>query len=116
MSLPLLAGRNAVLFVVLLAIVAAAFLMALAMGSADIGLADALRALSGTAPDQVRSLVYELRLPRATVSRRLQRLEASWASSRARSTRWRTESRPTGISWLKRERVYSLPISVMPPS
>ena len=65
MSLPLLAGRNAVLFVVLLAIVAAAFLMALAMGSADIGLADALRALRGTAPDQVRSLVYELRLPRA---------------------------------------------------
>ena len=63
--MPLLAGRNAVLFVVLLAIVAAAFAMALAMGSADIGFVDAMRALRGTAPDRVQALVNELRLPRA---------------------------------------------------
>jgi iron complex transport system permease protein len=49
----------------LLAIVAAAFAMALAMGSADIGLTDAWRALRGMAPEQVQSLVMDLRLPRA---------------------------------------------------
>ncbi|MBT8107004.1 MAG: iron ABC transporter permease [Gammaproteobacteria bacterium] len=49
----------------LLAIVLAAFAMALAMGSADIGLLDTWRALRGTAPEQVQSLVMDLRLPRA---------------------------------------------------
>jgi iron complex transport system permease protein len=39
--------------------------MALAMGSADIGLLDTWRALRGTAPEQVQSLVMDLRLPRA---------------------------------------------------
>ena len=39
--------------------------MALAMGSADIGLPDAWRALRGVAPEQVQSLVMDLRLPRA---------------------------------------------------
>ncbi len=65
MLLPLLAGRNAVLFLILMTIVAGAFAMALAMGSADIGFADAVRALRGTAPEHVQSLVNGLRLPRA---------------------------------------------------
>ena len=39
--------------------------MALAMGSADIGLSDAWRAVRGTAPEHVQSLVMQLRLPRA---------------------------------------------------
>ncbi len=59
------AGRNGALFVVLLLIVAAAFMLALALGSADISFADAMRALRGSAPAHVQSLVTELRLPRA---------------------------------------------------
>ena len=59
------ASRNGALFAVLLLIVAAAFVMALAMGSADISLAEAFRALRGTAPEHVQSLVNDLRLPRA---------------------------------------------------
>ncbi len=39
--------------------------MALAMGSADIGLRDVWGAVRGTAPEQVQSLVNDLRLPRA---------------------------------------------------
>ncbi|MGI9247958.1 MAG: FecCD family ABC transporter permease [Woeseiaceae bacterium] len=58
-------GRNAVLFVGLLLLVAIAFLFALASGSADIGFAEALGALHGNAPQQIQSLVTELRLPRA---------------------------------------------------
>ena len=49
----------------LLAIVAGAFVLALASGSASIGFTDALGALSGTAADEVRDLVLDLRLPRA---------------------------------------------------
>ena len=59
------AGRQGVLFLALLATVAAAFALALALGSADIGLRDAWHALRGTATEQVQSLVIDLRLPRA---------------------------------------------------
>ena len=57
--------RYGLLFTLLIAIVAAAFVFALASGSASIGLADALRAMSGGASDEVRALVLNLRLPRA---------------------------------------------------
>ena len=59
------AGRKRALFALLLLLVVAAFMMALAMGSADIGFVDAMRALGGSAPERVQSLVTELRLPRA---------------------------------------------------
>ena len=59
------ANRTGILFVALLLIVAAAFLLALALGSADISFAEAMRALRGTAPAHVQSLVVDLRLPRA---------------------------------------------------
>lgn len=59
------ANRIGILFVALLLIVAAAFLLALALGSADISFIEAMRALRGTAPDHVQSLVVNLRLPRA---------------------------------------------------
>jgi iron complex transport system permease protein len=59
------AARHGAMFLALLVIAAAAFAMALAMGSADIGIVDAWQALRGTAPEQVQSLVNELRLPRA---------------------------------------------------
>jgi len=49
----------------LMAIVAGAFVFALASGSASIGFVDALSALGGTASDEIRTLVLELRLPRA---------------------------------------------------
>ena len=58
-------GRTAVLFSGLALLTLAAFVMALASGSADIGLADAIAALRGTASDHVQSLVTALRLPRA---------------------------------------------------
>ncbi|MDH5617233.1 MAG: iron ABC transporter permease [Gammaproteobacteria bacterium] len=61
----MLAGRTGALFAALLLIVAAAFLLALALGSADISLAEALQALRGKAPENVQSLVNDLRLPRA---------------------------------------------------
>jgi iron complex transport system permease protein len=48
-----------------LLITAAAFLMALAMGSADVSFGEVLQAIRGTASDQVQSLVGGLRLPRA---------------------------------------------------
>ncbi len=59
------AGRQGALFVAMLAVVMAAFAMALGLGSADISLLDAWHALRGTATEQVRSLVIDLRLPRA---------------------------------------------------
>lgn len=61
----MLAGRTGALFAILLVIVAAAFLLALALGSADIGMGEALLALVGRAPVKVQSLVNDLRLPRA---------------------------------------------------
>lgn len=61
----MLVGRTGALFAALLLIVVAAFLLALALGSADISLAEALQALRGKAPENVQSLVNDLRLPRA---------------------------------------------------
>ena len=59
------AGRIGALFAALALIAAAAFLMALALGSADIRFDEVLQALGGSATDQVQSLVTGLRLPRA---------------------------------------------------
>jgi iron complex transport system permease protein len=59
------AGRYGAVLAALLVIVVAAFALALAMGSADVGITGAWRALRGVAPDHVQSLVNELRLPRA---------------------------------------------------
>ena len=59
------AGRSGALFVALLSTVVASFAIALASGSADIGFLDAMRALGGAGSDHARSLVVELRLPRA---------------------------------------------------
>jgi iron complex transport system permease protein len=53
------------LFVALAAIVAAAFVFALASGSASIAFLDAMRAITGAASDEVHALVIDLRLPRA---------------------------------------------------
>jgi iron complex transport system permease protein len=61
----LLAGRTGVLFAVLLIVVALAFMLALALGSADISPFETLQALRGEAPEKTRSLVNDLRLPRA---------------------------------------------------
>ena len=58
-------SRYGVIVVGLVALVAASLIFALASGSASIGFADALQALSGNASDEVRTLVLELRLPRA---------------------------------------------------
>ena len=60
----MLKGRNGALFVGLPLLAAAAFLLALASGSADVSLAETLRALFGESTPQVRSLVLDLRLPR----------------------------------------------------
>ncbi len=59
------AGRTGVLFLTLLLTTIAAFLMALAMGSADVSFGEVLQVIRGTAPEQVQSLVGGLRLPRA---------------------------------------------------
>ena len=61
----MLTGRHGLLFVGLVAMVAACFVFALASGSASIGFLDAMRALGGEVPDEVRTLVLDLRLPRA---------------------------------------------------
>jgi len=58
-------GRNVLLFAALLLFVGTAFLVALASGSADVSVADMLRALRDDAPPQIQALVLELRLPRA---------------------------------------------------
>jgi len=59
------AGRRVVLFVGLLLLVAFAFFIALASGSADVSIAEMLSALRGDAPAEIQALVTELRLPRA---------------------------------------------------
>ncbi len=59
------AGRGAALFAVLLVVVAVAFIAALASGSADVNLSETLAALRGQGPEKIRSLVMDLRLPRA---------------------------------------------------
>ncbi len=58
-------GRYGLLFAALAAIVAAAFVFALALGSASIAFGDAMRALGGAASEDVHALVINLRLPRA---------------------------------------------------
>ncbi len=57
--------RPILLFPGLLVLSVLAGFAALSYGSADIGYADAWRAVMGDAPDQVRRLVMELRMPRA---------------------------------------------------
>lgn len=59
------AGRHAALFVALFAAVALAFVFALASGSADVSLSEAIDALRGKGSTKTHSLVVELRLPRA---------------------------------------------------
>ena len=58
-------GRNGAFFGGLLLLVAAAFMVALASGSADISVGETLRILTGGGNEQARSLILELRLPRA---------------------------------------------------
>ena len=59
------AGRKGAVFLILLPLVAGSFLVALASGSAEIGFAELQAALRGDASVQVRSLIIDLRLPRA---------------------------------------------------
>lgn len=49
----------------MIVVVAAAFMLALALGSADISPLEAIQALRGQAPEKIQSLVNDLRLPRA---------------------------------------------------
>ena len=58
-------GRPALLFAGLVVIAVLALAVALASGSADISLAETVAALRGTAPENTRSLIMDLRLPRA---------------------------------------------------
>jgi iron complex transport system permease protein len=58
-------SRNGALFAGLLVLCGVAFMAALATGSADVTIAESLRALFGEAPDNVQGLVMDLRLPRA---------------------------------------------------
>ena len=57
--------HSGLLFAGLVAIAVGALLVALISGSADIGAAEAMRALIGTTSDSTRALVLDLRLPRA---------------------------------------------------
>ncbi|MDJ0905159.1 MAG: iron ABC transporter permease [Woeseiaceae bacterium] len=59
------AGRHIAGFAALGGIAALSMLFALASGSAEVGLADAIGALTGSGSDPARALVTELRLPRA---------------------------------------------------
>ncbi len=59
------ATRNGALFAGLILLGAAAFIAALASGSADVGFAASINALRGSAPEAVQALVFDLRLPRA---------------------------------------------------
>jgi len=61
----LFATRSILLFAALAAVALGALLLALGSGSANIGVADSLAVLWGHASEQVRTLVLDLRLPRA---------------------------------------------------
>lgn len=61
----MLVVRKTVLFVGLIGIAAMAMLLALAHGSADIGVTEAINAVLGSGPEKTRSLILDLRLPRA---------------------------------------------------
>ena len=58
-------GRPGTLFAGLMILAIVAMVAALASGSADIRLEEVLAALRGTAPENIRSLIMDLRLPRA---------------------------------------------------
>lgn len=57
--------RSTALFAGLLLVTTVVFFAALVSGSADISIAESLGALRGDAPERVRALVLDLRLPRA---------------------------------------------------
>ncbi len=57
--------RQLLLFCGLAVLAVITIFAAMASGSAAIGMADAIRALAGDAPDHIRALVMDLRLPRA---------------------------------------------------
>lgn len=61
----MIAGRPGILLGALLGFAVLALLAALASGSADISLADAIAALRGNSAESTRSLILDLRLPRA---------------------------------------------------
>jgi iron complex transport system permease protein len=61
----LLAGRHIAAFAALVAIALLSMLFAIASGSADIDLAEAVGALMGSGSESAQALVTELRLPRA---------------------------------------------------
>ena len=61
----MIVARSGPLFAGLIAIAVVALLVALASGSADINFAETIDALLGKGPDGTRSLVIDLRLPRA---------------------------------------------------
>ncbi len=61
----MLVVRRGRLFAGLIAIVAIALFAAMATGSADISLSETIDVLRGTAPDNIRALILDLRLPRA---------------------------------------------------
>jgi len=58
-------GRPVVLFSGLIAIAVTSLIIALASGSADISLSETIAAMLGNAPENTRSLILDLRLPRA---------------------------------------------------
>ena len=58
-------GYSEALLIGLVIVAGVVLMIALASGSADISFADTLRALSGSASEQTRALVVDLRLPRA---------------------------------------------------
>ena len=58
-------GRNAAVLTALVIAVVVALLLAVASGSADVSFAETIAALRGSGPEQIRSLILELRLPRA---------------------------------------------------
>jgi len=57
--------RQSLLFCGLATLAVLTIFVAMASGSAAIGMADAIRAIAGDAPDHIRALVMDLRLPRA---------------------------------------------------
>lgn len=59
------AGQKTLIFAGLIGLAIVAMMFALASGSADIGIKDAIDAMLGRAPDTTHSLVTSLRLPRA---------------------------------------------------
>ena len=61
----MIATRPAVLFAALTAAAFAALSVAIASGSADISVSETIDAVLGTAPERIRSLILDLRLPRA---------------------------------------------------